>query len=484
MSEFSERKTSHSQRPLCVDLDGTLIHTDMLFESLFGVLKTSPLKLLTLPFVLLRGRARLKRELASSYQFDPSLLPYREDLLTFIRNERAQGRPIYLSTASDQLIAAKIAEHVGVFDGVLASDGSRNNKAASKAEALAQQFGERGFDYAGDSRADLSVWRRAEGAVLVGDANRHSSAQVEEQRIVGRFPNPPRRVAKTVLKAIRVHQWVKNLLLFLPLILAHRAADALPLSHVLVGFFSFCFCSSSVYVLNDLLDLESDRHHHSKRNRPFASGVLSIGFGLVAVPSLLLSSLALALLIPPQFLAVLAGYFAVTLAYSLRLKQIVLVDILTLAALYTVRIIAGGAAAGVAVSEWLLAFSMFFFMSLACVKRYSELLILRQHNKQEAKGRGYVASDLEQIGQFGSAAGYLSVLVLALYVNSHDVSALYSRPQVLWLVCPLLLYWISRIWLIAHRGKLHEDPIVFAIHDKVSYVVGLLAVFIMIAAIQ
>lgn len=483
MEKVSSQAQS-SQRPLCIDLDGTLIHTDMLFESLFGVLRSSPHMALWLPFLLLKGRANLKRKLAESFQFDPSVLPYRTELIEFAKAERARGRQVFLSTASDALIAERIADHLGIFEEVLASDGSVNNKASSKAEALVAKFGEGGFDYAGDSRADIHVWRRAGGAILVGEAGRSGFATLSEPSVMARFPNPQPRVVRTVLRAIRVHQWVKNLLLFLPLILAHRIADPLLFGQVVVAFFSFCFCSSSVYVLNDLLDLESDRHHHSKRNRPFASGALSVGFGLAAVPSLLLASAALSTFLPIGFSLVLLSYFLVTLAYSFRLKQVVLVDILTLAGLYTVRIIAGGAAAGVSVSEWLLAFSMFFFMSLACVKRYSELFTLRQQNKHEAKGRGYLASDLEQIGQFGSAAGYLSVLVLALYVNSKDVTALYARPQALWLVCPLLLYWISRVWLIAHRGRLHEDPIVFAIRDRVSYLIGAVAMLIMILAIK
>lgn len=468
-------------RVLCVDLDGTLLKTDMLHESFVATIKRHPALLLRLPFYALRGRAQLKELLAHAYQFDAAVLPYRQEVVDFIRAERERGRKVVLATASHQKIAEKIAEHLGCFDEVLASSKTVNLKGKNKADALVAAYGEGGFSYIGDSSADRAVWKKSADALVVGAAS--TAGELPAHIPVTVIGNKPAASLTTLLKALRVHQWVKNLLLFLPLVLAHKLHDAEALWFAAISFIAFSLCSSSVYVLNDLLDLEADRHHHSKRRRPFASGALSIATGLSVLPLLLMASALFALFLPPLFVAVLATYLLLTFLYSVKLKQVVLVDILTLAALYTIRIIAGGEAVQVVVSEWLLGFSMFFFLSLACVKRYSELWVLRQSNKQEVRGRGYVAHDLELIGQLGAAAGYLSVLVMALYISSQEVTALYTTPRVLWLLCPMLLYWVSRVWLLAHRGQLHEDPIVFAIRDVTSYGVGALAALVLYLAI-
>lgn len=288
---------------------------------------------------------------------------------------------------------------------------------------------------------------------------------------------------RVFFKAIRVHQWVKNLLLFVPLVMAHEQGNVQLLLKTSIAFFSFCLCASSVYLLNDILDLEADRQHAKKRFRPLASGQMAITTAMTLIPLFLVLSGIITLWLPTDFLYVLALYFVITLAYSFLLKQLVLVDIITLAMLYTIRILAGGHAAGVVVSQWLLTFSMFFFVSLACVKRFAELWALRKDNRESAAGRGYGVRDLEQVAQLGSACGSISVLVMALYISGKDVSKLYSSPDRLWLICPLLLYWISRVWLLAYRGELDEDPIVFALSDRTSYVVGLLAALIMFAAI-
>jgi len=276
---------------------------------------------------------------------------------------------------------------------------------------------------------------------------------------------------------------VKNLLVFVPLVMAHRIQEVPLILMAALAFFSFSACASAVYLINDLLDLESDRLHPYKKRRPFASGALPILHGIVLVPILLLTALVLGALLGVEFLAVLAGYFAITFGYSLRFKQIVLIDILVLASLYTVRMIAGGVAVKVEVSPWLLAFSMFFFYSLAAVKRFSELYSARKREKKSLAGRGYRADDLEFMAAMGNGAGFTSVLVLALYVTSNDVTGLYSQPQYLLLICPLLMYWISRIWLLAHRGELHDDPIVFAITDRVSYVVGAISGLVLLVAV-
>lgn len=286
------------------------------------------------------------------------------------------------------------------------------------------------------------------------------------------------------LKQIRVHQWVKNLLIFVPAFTAHRYLDPSVIAQSVIAFFSFCFCASAVYVVNDMVDLEADRQHEKKRFRPLASGALSMNFARVLVAALLVASVLLAALISYEYVLVLACYFVMTTAYSFYLKQLVLVDIIVLAILYSVRVIAGGVATGLEVSQWLIGFSLFFFVSLACVKRFSELQGLKRREEGGAAGRGYLVGDLEQISQFGLSAGCVAVLVFALYITSADVARFYASPRVLWMICPLLLYWISRLWLLAHRGEVHEDPIVFALHDRVSYGIGGSALALLILAAQ
>lgn len=473
---------ARNSRVLCVDLDGTLIRSDMLLESLCSTLKRKPWAVFLLPFWLMKGRAYLKQRLAEGTYINPAHLPYHNELLDFLRAEHKAGRKLALATASDESLVRPIAEHLAIFSEVHASNGSINLKGKHKLSRLVGTYGDSGFDYAGNESADISVWERSAEAIIVGPDSSFR-ARLPKELPVRNFPHPKASPLLTLLRALRVHQWVKNLLLFVPFLMAHRIADVGAAASSFVAFVCFCLCSSSVYVLNDLFDLESDREHHSKRKRPFASGELPLSLAFIIIPIFLLVAITLSLALPLEFTGALLFYFVLTLSYSLRLKQIVLIDILVLASLYTIRILAGGVATQIRVSEWLLAFSMFFFLSLACVKRFSELFVLRQSNKHEAKGRGYVASDLEQIAQFGSASGYLSILVLALYVSSKEVAALYSHPSVLWLGCPLLLYWISRVWLIAHRGKLHDDPIVFAIRDRVSYVVGCAAILLMFLAL-
>jgi len=470
--------------PLCVDLDGTLLKTDMLHETLILLVKRNPLYVFMLPLWLLRGKAYLKKQIASRVEFDPSCLPYRTDLIAHLREERAAGRRVVLTTASDEQIARRIAGYLQLFDEVQASDGARNLSGRQKLALLTERYGERCFAYAGNAPIDLHIWRHAATAIVVGDADlvRRAGELTSVQRV---FPPEPRSW-KTFLKAMRLHQWLKNLLIFVPLLTAHRLADGGLLAQAVLAFFSFGLCASSVYLLNDLLDLEADRHHPTKFRRPFAGGALPVWFGAVLIPAFLLAGAAIAWMLPGDFRLALLVYLLVTAAYSFFLKRFALIDVLALAGLYTLRIIAGGAAVGIAPTQWLLAFSMFLFLSLALVKRFSELYDARESNRETAhesiRGRGYYASDLEQIASLGGASGYMSVLVLALYINSHDVTALYSQPNLLWLVCAVLLYWISRVWLLAHRGEMHEDPIVFAIKDRVSYIALALAAAILILA--
>jgi 4-hydroxybenzoate polyprenyltransferase len=284
-------------------------------------------------------------------------------------------------------------------------------------------------------------------------------------------------------RALRVHQWVKNLLLFVPVMLDHRIFDAPAMAKASVAFVAFCCAASGGYVLNDLLDSEADRRHRTKRYRPFAAGTLSRSFGAVMVPLLFGAALLCCLWLSPKFLALLATYVGLTVAYSIYLKRVAVLDVLLLAGLYTLRVLAGVAASHVRFSTWLLAFSMFLFLSLAFLKRYAELSELQGGAEQAVERRGYIRGDREWLGSMGGASGYLSVLVLALYINSEQVIALYRSPLLLWLVCPVLLFWISRMWLLAYRGHIHQDPIVATVRDPVSYALGVVVALILYAAV-
>lgn len=467
--------------PLVVDLDGTLLRTDLLHESVLMLMRTSPLSVLALPFWMARGKAPMKRQIARRVELDVAALPYHEEFLAWVRLERASGRRLILATASDVCLAQAVADHLQLFDEVLASDGSVNNASHRKAAALVARYGERNFDYAGNSAADVAVWAKARRAVVVsaGNATRRAAAKLVE---VEREFSAPVAGPKAWMQALRVHQWAKNFLLFLPLLGAHQVFDPVFLTQGIMSFFAFSFCASSVYVVNDLMDLESDRLHPRKRLRPFAQGVLTPVAGLGVAAMLLIVALTAAWVIAADFLAWLLVYFAITLAYTFWLKRKVVVDALSLAALYTLRIIAGGAAVGLPASFWLLAFSLFLFLSLAFVKRYSELQVMLEQGRDEAKGRGYCTEDLPLIQTFGVVSGFSAVLVLALYINGDSVLRLYQRPEVLWLTVPILLYWITRIWIKTHRRLMNDDPVLFAVKDRVSVALGALFLAVMWAA--
>lgn len=466
--------------PLCVDLDGTLLRSDMLVESTLALMAQRPWLAFMLPVWLLRGKANLKQQVASRITVDPADLPYDERVLALLRDQ--PGRQRVLCTASDESLARPVADHLGCFDEVIASNGKRNLSGHHKAQALVDRFGERGFDYAGNGSIDLSVWARARGAVVVNAGNRLANAARRHCPVQLHLPRQYGG-ARTWLRALRVHQWLKNLLVFVPLLASHRMFDPDSLLKSAAGFLAFGLCASGVYLLNDLLDLPSDRQHPRKRLRPFAAGLLPLLQGALMAPLLAVAGLCLAWWAEPKFAGVLAVYYLLTLAYSLRLKRVVMLDVILLAALYTVRIIGGTVVIGAALSFWLLAFSMFIFLSLALLKRYTELSAMLAAGRSDAAGRGYAVDDLPLLQSQGAASGYLAVLVLALYINSTESIALYARPQVLWLLCPLILYWVSRIWVVAHRGGMHDDPVVFAATDRVSQVVGLLCGIIALLAI-
>ena len=468
--------------PLCVDLDGTLIRTDLLFESALNVLQRNPLYLFAFPWWLLHGRARLKSEIARRADIDVDTLPCDTRMLELTRRETGH-RAVILCTAADRQLANAVAEHVGGFDEVMASDGTRNLSGHSKARALVERFGERGFDYAGNESRDLHIWQHARGAIVV---NAGKGLAARAGKVCELLSVLPREHAglRAWFKALRLHQWLKNLLVFLPLLAAHLVFDATAVLRAITAFLIFGVCASGVYVLNDLLDLSADRRHPRKRMRPFAAGRLPLSAGLAVAPLLTLGAFAGALALSPRFALVLLGYYILTLSYSLRLKRIAMLDVVLLAALYTIRIVAGGVAIGTGLSFWLLAFSMFLFLSLAMLKRYTELLAMRDSGAGKAHGRGYDVEDLVLVQSLGGASGYLSVLVLALYINSTASELLYRHPQVLWLLCPLLLYWVSRVWMVAHRGAMHDDPVVFAVTDNVSRAVLVLGALVALLAIR
>lgn len=487
--ELNDGKTAEAHRPasdasqvrtLVVDLDGTLINTDLLYESFWAVIAKGGYKALPLLWSLTHGRAHFKNELATRFDLDPAELPYNQDVIELIKKRRAAGGHCALVTASDDKLAQIVANHLRLFDEVHASDGHRNLKGQAKADFLKSRFGVGAFDYVGDSRADLPVWKIAGQAVTIGLSDSLRRTVEENSRDVRHLAGPQRQWSSYV-KAMRPHQWLKNLLVFLPVIAAHDLSPATWLAAVL-AFISFSVVASSVYLLNDLLDLAADRAHPRKRNRPFASGAVPLAHGTVLAPGLLLLGILIALSVGRlEFFAILGVYYALTLAYSLSLKRKLVIDICTLAGLYTLRILAGGAATDISLSVWLLAFSIFLFLSLAAVKRQGELVDSAAAGRLAISGRAYKVDDLPIVSMMAIASGYVAVLVMALYLNSDAVKLLYSNAELLWIVCPVLLYWISRVVMLAHRGAMHDDPIIFAVKDRMSIVCGLIIVATVVA---
>ena len=468
--------------PLCVDLDGTLVKSDTLIDSLLVLLRTRPALLLGLPGALLRGKAAFKGFVTDSITLDVEHLPYNRGVLQFLDQERGQGRPIWLATGADVRLAERVAEHLGIFAGVLGSDGATNLTGDRKLESLRRSLGDGPFDYIGNDTPDLPLLRQAQ-TVLV--ANPSLGLRMGLRKL-GIKPaeefKESRHVAGALLKAARVHQWAKNLLMLLPLLLAHGVTLAHLLTAVL-AFFCFSLTASATYMVNDLLDIEADRRHPHKRRRPFASGDLSAALGLGVVGALLAVGLGVGRLLPPAFFLWLLLYLVSTLAYSLYLKRVPLVDVLVLSGLYTLRLQAGAAATATPISHWLAGFSIFLFLSLAIVKRFAELENLRSSGKQPTNGRGYLVADIEQIRSFGTASAYAAVVIFAIYISGPQVTALYRHARLLWLIVPFMLLWLNRVWLLASRGELNEDPVVFALTDRMSLVIGVAVAAIALLAL-
>lgn len=469
--------------PLCVDCDGTLIHTDLLFESFLLLVKRNLWAALCVPFWFLSvGKAATKLRIAALVDIDASTLPYCEPVLDYIRSARQRGRQVVLATASARKYADAIAAHLGLFDRVLATDSEGVNLSkGNKGRRLSEEFGSKGFEYIGNSVDDVPVWREA-GVVSIANASSRVRTQAVREGALGFESSSPWSPIKSALKAMRLHQWLKNTLILVPLLTAHQITDPPLLQYAVLAFLSFGLCASSVYILNDMLDIEADRRHSRKRLRPFACGSLSIPAGVALKLVLVITAFALASRLPQAFLWVLMIYYAVTLSYSLRLKAQVMVDVMLLSGLYTIRVIAGSAATGITPSFWLLSFSLFIFLSLALVKRYAEMRKLILEDRTRAEGRGYSTEDSIVLLALGAASGYSAVLVLALYLNSPDIKRLYAQPALLWFIIPMMAYWISRIWLKTHRGEMHDDPVVFAAKDWQSLAIGACIALVGVAA--
>lgn len=474
---------SSDSRPLVVDLDGSLVRTDTLVETILAAALSHPLKLARALFALRRGRAALKAALAEISVPDPALLPYNEELLAFLREEQKRGRPLILATASDRRTALAIAQHLDLFDAVLASDGVVNLAGAAKLVAIAATLGSRDFAYIGNERRDLAVWRRAAAAITV-DASARLERAVAEIAPIERIFRPPPGRQTALFRAMRPHQWVKNLLVFVPLVTARAVGDIGGWVSAFLMFAAFSLTASGIYLANDLCDLAADRQHPQKCGRPFASGVLPLQLGLVAAPLLILTGASLAA--ATGGLPVLALYAALSLAYSFYLKSQPLVDVFVLAGLYTIRLIGGGVVTGYAVSLWLLTFSSFLFLALAIVKRVAELQALAKRERRgpaqledssrrvvKLAGRGYLPDDVRVLQLLGVAASFVTSLVLALYVQSEMMPVGDHRPTLAWGIVPLILFWQCRIWFVTLRGEMHHDPIVYAARDWVSWVVTL-----------
>lgn len=471
-----------TEKVIAVDLDGTLTLTDTLHESLLALLREKPLLMFALPFWLVGGPAVFKATVARHVELDVTTLPYNQPLIDWLKEERACGKQIVLCSAANKHVAQAVANHLQLFDDVIASDAVENIKSTNKRKVLDERFGVEGYDYVGNSSADIEVWAGAKHAIVVNASRAVHQKAAQVATVSQTFPSLGVTLSDW-RRAFRVHQWLKNLLIFVPLLATHQLSNIQSLTTLTLAFISFSLCASSVYITNDLLDLESDRRHPRKRHRPFASAKLPIAIGVAVASILIVLSIALGMTVGTEFLIVLMLYLLLTSAYSLVLKRVVLVDCLTLAALYTLRIIAGAVALSLPLSFWLLAFSVFIFLSLALVKRYAELMVQAEARESVAHGRGYSVSDASLLQAFGVSSGYISALIIPLYMRSQDVVSLYAQPTAIWFATPIVLFWVSWVWLKATRGEMHDDPIVFAVKDKVSLLVaGLIAVVFVYAA--
>lgn len=452
--------------PLVVDLDGTLTPTDTLVESVVALLRHRPWMVFAILWWLLRGRSGFKGKVAAAHRLAVAHLPWRPELLDWLGAQRAAGRRLVLATAANHQIANDVAGHLGLFDTVLASTAEHNLKGSAKLAAIQREIGEQ-FAYAGDHAADLPIWRAARSRVVVDASPRVSEAVRAMGDVELEVPRKRRDLALW-LKAIRMHQWVKNVLLFVPLLTSFGFMDLANVVAALKAFLAFSLAASATYLMNDLWDLDNDRQHQRKRARPMASGRLPLVQAVAAGALMLVLAFGIAASTSLAFVGMLAGYVVLTTLYSWVLKTYVLMDVLMLALLYTYRVLTGAVVVSITVSPWLFAFSGFTFLSLALVKRCSELVSLQQQGRQHTKGRDYRVSDLVVLWPLGVGASLCSIVVFGLFVGSPEALATYGDTRPLWLAAVGLVYWTGRMWIKTARGEMHDDPIVFALKDRGS----------------
>ncbi|GAA4770846.1 UbiA family prenyltransferase [Stakelama sediminis] len=462
--------------PLFVDVDGTLTRADISLESFVRIARSGMAALAALLLWLAAGRAAAKTMAARHDRIDPALLPYRQEVLGLIETARAAGRPVILASASHWRHIRRIADHLGLSAPIIATRGRANLKGRAKLTAIRERIGPgTPFDYVGDSRADTCLWREARRSWSVG--------YVPPRSAVERLGDTRAGFARSAIKAMRPHQWAKNALVIVPAFTSGQFIKPAVLLTAVVAALLMSLIASSIYLLNDLLDMDSDRAHRTKWKRPLAHGDLSI-------PAALGLSLALAgigltggwLLGGPALTLWLLAYMAITTAYSFRLKAVMVGDAIVLASLYTIRLWIGGVAIGVSLSFWLLLFSVFLFLSLAYLKRYVEMRDAIEPDRL-LSGRGYVGDDIDVVMMSGVSAGMVAILVLALFAHDPTTAAHYANPELLWLLCLPLIYWMNRIWMMARRGQVEGDPVAFAIKDRRSILIGAAMACIFAAAL-
>lgn len=468
--------TNH-QLPLFVDLDGTLIKSDWMLETILIMVRRNPISIFQIAIWLAKGRSNLKQHLAEVVTIDISSLLINPEFLEFLKAEKNNSREIVLISASDQKAVSAVSDYFNLFDAAIGSDGIINLKSEAKLARIREYVEGRSFSYAGNSSADFAVWEAADEIIVVNAegsiADKASSLNTQQQPLL-EFDTPPALLPR-LLKAMRPHQWLKNFLIFLPLILSHQLGEIDLLMLTALAFVSFSLCASSVYFVNDMLDIESDRQHNSKSKRPFASGTLPLEYGVFGAPLLFLLSLVVASLVGAQFFTVLIGYWLATCLYSLYLKRLYLLDVVTLSLLYTLRIIAGSAAIAITTTDWLIAFSGFLFLGLALLKRTTELRNLAIDGQVSTRGRDYSTDRLLVVTVLGVMSSAASILVFMVYINAANITYLYDTPELLWAICPLLIAMLARVWLKAYAGTLDEDPVLFASHDRLSQILLILS---------
>lgn len=466
---------------LYVDMDGTLLRGDSLHEGLARIIG-EPGAWLSCPWALVRGgKAGFKREVGKCANISTDELPYREDFVDWLRREKAKNRKIYLATGADATLAGKVADYLGL-DGVMASDGMTNLTGSAKLAAIQQHANGAPFAYAGNDHVDLPIWRSADNVILVGDGVHYAHLFMKE-KIEASFPDKVNCIG-AFMRLLRPHQWAKNVLVFLPAFAAHMGRDTGVLAQCALLFAAFSLCASGVYVANDILDVASDRQHPHKRNRPLASGAVTLPPAVLLSVVLPLAALALASRLGLAAMILVAAYWGISSFYSLRGKRIPVLDVFLLAGLYAFRAFAGGLAVPAGISPWMVAFLLFLFLSLACAKRYSELLGLPENHTGKVAGRGYQRGDANLMAIFGISAAFAATIVVCLYAGSPAVASLYVHANYLLGIGPLVLFGLSRFWLMAWRGELHSDPVLHALRDPTSYLlVALAAGFAVLAAI-